>query len=201
MKETIVAIVYCSRYGHTKLMAERVQRGAAAVPGTKVLLMTAQEATNRLEELDKADAIVYGTPTYMGNIASEMKAFMEAGVGRWVSRAWHDKIAGGFTNSSNFSGDKLNTLNGLMVNAMQQGMIWVGLEQLPGANEPDSAKSVDGPGPNALNRNCGSLGPMASSFNVKAPDAPPAGDLQTAEDYGKRIAVIAAQFKRGKEGD
>ena len=59
----------------------------------------------------------------MGNMAAEMKRFLEAAVTKWFSQAWKDKIAGAFTNSSSFSGDKLNTLVGLVINAMQHGMI------------------------------------------------------------------------------
>ena len=186
MERIEIAIVYCSRYGHTRAVAEAVGRGAGKLADVKLYTT-----------VDAADAIVLGSPTYMGNMASEMKVFLEATVGRWVSRAWSDKIAGGFTNSSNFSGDKLNTLQGMMITCMQLGMIWVGLNTLPGENDPDAEKTVDGPSSACLNRNSASLGPMASSFNVHVPDAPPAGDIATAERYGERIATVTARFKHG----
>lgn len=195
MEKVKVAIVYCSRYGHTRAAAEAVERGAAKLADVK--LYTTVEAAEKMEELDAADAIILGTPTYMGNMASEMKVFLEATVGRWVSRAWADKIAGGFTNSSNFSGDKLNSLEGMMITCMQLGMIWVSLNILPGENDPDAEKTVNGPSPDCLNRNSASLGPMAASFNVRTPAAPPRGDIETAERYGERVATIAARFKRG----
>ena len=50
-----------------------------------------------------------------------MKKFIEAAAKKWFTLAWKDKIAGAFTNSSSFSGDKLNTLVGLFINAMQHG--------------------------------------------------------------------------------
>ena len=186
--------VYASRYGHTKLLAEHVASGAADVADTEVVIHTAEEAEKALAELDAADAIIFGTATYMGSAASEMKHFMEAAAGRWFSRAWCDKIAGGFTNSSNFSGDKLMTMQELVVFAMQMGMIWCGVTDLAGANEPESSKNVEGPTSRALNRNSGSLGVMASSFQVKAPGAPPIGDLETASRYGRRIAEITHRF-------
>lgn len=192
-KEVFVAVVYASRYGHTKILAEAVARGAEAA-GARVELIDTVAAAAKMAELDKADAIVFGTPTFMGNISSEMKIFMEKCVGRWVSRAWSDKIAGGFSCSSNFSGDKLNTMMGLTVFAMQLGMIWVGDNQLPGSNVPDESNTVEGPGSKAWNRNCAGIGPMASVFNVKAPDAPASGDVETAEAYGKRIADVTAKF-------
>lgn len=189
-----IAIIYASRYGHTKLLAEHVASGAASVDDTEVVLYTVEEAEKSLDQLDIADAIILGTATYMGSMASELKHFMEVAVGRWFKRTWCDKIAGGFTNSSNFSGDKLMTMQELVVFAMQMGMIWVGVNDLAGANEPDSANSVEGPSSMALNRNSASLGVMASSFQVNAPDAPPVGDLETAYRYGKRIAEITHRF-------
>ena len=67
-----------------------------------------------------------------------------------VYQAWKDKIAGAFTNSSNFSGDKMNTLFGLIVNAMQHGMIYVSLGMLPTANKPEYLQRIEGPGPRRL---------------------------------------------------
>lgn len=193
-----IAIVYHSNYGHTKLQAEAVRRGAGSVPGSEASLYTAEEATARLDELDGADAIVFGTATYMGNIAAGMKAFMEASVGKWFAAAWKDKIAGGFSNSASFSGDKLNTLQGLVVFAMQHGMIWVGTGMFPAASDPASLNSVAGPGPEVTNRAGSFIGPMAASFQVSPPDAPPTGDLATAEAYGRRVAEITIQFGKGR---
>jgi len=62
---TTVAIVYHSTYGHTKLQAEAVLRGARSVPDVTAKLYTAEEATAGLDELDAADAIILGCPTYM----------------------------------------------------------------------------------------------------------------------------------------
>jgi NAD(P)H dehydrogenase (quinone) len=193
-----VAIVYHSGYGHTKLQAEAVCRGAAAVKGVEVTLLTSEEAIGRLDDLDTADAILFGCPTYMGNVSAKMKEFLEAAAKKWFTQAWKDKIAGAFTNSSNFSGDKLNTLIGLVINAMQHGMIYVGTGMMPAANAPASMNSVQGPGPDASNRVGSFVGPMSASFQVQVPDAPSPGDLATAEAYGRRVAEIALQFVRGR---
>ena len=73
-----IAIVYASRYGHTKLLAEHVASGAASVDDSEVVLYTVEEAEKSLAQLDIADAIILGTATYMGSMASELKHFMEA---------------------------------------------------------------------------------------------------------------------------
>ncbi len=194
-----VAIVYHSTYGHTKLQAEAVLRGAQSVPDTATVIYTAEEATARLDELDSADAIIFGSPTYMGSLSAGIKTFIEAAAKKWFTQSWKNKVAGAFTNSSSFSGDKLSTLTSLMINAMQHGMIFVSLGMLPSANKPDDMKSITGPGPDAHNRVGSSVGAMAASFQVHPGDAPSKGDIETAEIYGRRVAEVTHQFARGKK--
>jgi len=194
----MIAIVYHSGFGHTKLQAQAVHRGAAAVAGDGAVLMTSDEAIARLDELDSADAIILGCPTYMGSMSAEMKKFIEVAAKKWFTLAWKDKIAGAFTNSSSFSGDKLNTLVGLVINAMQHGMIFVGLGMMPAANSPESMNTSQGPGPDVHNRVGSFIGPMSASFQVKPPEAPVKGDIETAEAYGRRVASITLQFLKGR---
>jgi len=193
-----LAIVYHSGFGHTKLQAEAVHWGAASVEGVEAILLTTQEAGAAIDSLDDADAILFGSPTYMGSMSSEMKKFLEVSASKWFTQAWKDKVAGAFTNSSSFSGDKLNTLVGLMITAMQQGMIFVSLGMLPAASDPDSMNRIEGPGPEVTNRIGSYIGPMAASFQVKPGDAPSSGDLATAEAYGARVATITQQLVRGR---
>ena len=193
-----IAIIYHSTYGHTKLQAEAVFRGAQSAPSIIAQHYTAEEAAARLDELDAADAIILGCPTYMGSMSAGMKIFIEAASKKWFTLAWKNKIAGAFTNSSSFSGDKLNTLVGLVINAMQHGMIFVGLGLMPSANKPEEMNRIEGPGPDANNRVGSFMGPMASSFQVNPPQAPSKGDVETAEIYGRRIAEITLQFVRGR---
>jgi len=194
-----IAIVYHSTYGHTKLQAEAVLRGAQGVPTITAQLYTVQEATARLDELDTADAIILGCPTYMGSMSAGMQAFLEVAAKKWFTLAWKNKIAGAFTNSSSFSGDKLNTLIGLVINAMQHGMIFVGLGMMPSANKPEDMQQIAGPGPEAHNRVGSFIGPMSASFQVNPPGTPVKGDLETAELYGRRVAELTLQFIRGKK--
>lgn len=191
-------VVYHSGFGHTKLQAEAVHRGAGSVPGVEATLLTTEQATQQLDDLDAADAILFGSPTYMGSMSADMKKFLEVAVKKWFTMAWKDKIAGAFTNSSNFSGDKLNTLIGFVINAMQHGMIYVGTGMMPAANDPEGTKTVEGPDSDAHNRVGSFIGPMSCSFQVKPPEAPAKGDLETAEIYGKRVATITMQFVKGR---
>jgi NAD(P)H dehydrogenase (quinone) len=134
----------------------------------------------------------------MGNMSADMKKFIEVAASKWFTLAWKDKIAGAFTNSSSFSGDKLNTLLGLVINAMQHGMIYVGTGMLPAANRPEDMHSIAGPSPEALNRVGSFTGAMAASFQVAPPSAPVQGDIQTAEAYGKRVAEITLRWTKAK---
>jgi len=93
-----------------------------------------------------------------------------------------------------FGCDKLNTLIGLVINAMQHGMIYVGTGMLPSANRPEDMQQITGPSPEALNRVGSFTGPMSASFQVTPPHAPVPGDIQTAEAYGKRIAEITRRW-------
>lgn len=193
-----IAIVYHTTYGHTQLQAEAVHRGAQSVSSTSAKLYTVEEATAQLDELDAADGIIFGCPTYMGNMSAGMKAFIETAAKKWFTLAWKDKVAGAFTNSSSFSGDKLNTLVGLVINAMQHGMIFVSLGIMPSANRPEDMNSINGPGPEAHNRVGSFVGPMSASFQVNPPGAPSKGDIETAEAYGRRVAEITNQLVKGR---
>ncbi|MEI7901591.1 MAG: flavodoxin family protein [bacterium] len=193
-----ITVVYHSIYGHTQLQAEAVVRGARRVQGVQAELMTVEEAASRLSDLDTSDAIIFGCPTYMGSMSAGMKTFLETAAQKWFSSAWKDKIAGAFTNSMSFSGDKLNTLIGLLINAMQHGMLFVGLGMKPSANKPEQMNTLAGPDPEAHNRVGSFIGPMSASFQVLPPESPGVGDIETAEAYGQRVAEITLQFVRGR---
>jgi NAD(P)H dehydrogenase (quinone) len=108
---TQVAIVYHSGYGHTAEQAKAVARGAQKVAGVDVVLLTSDEAQQQFDQLKAADAIIFGSPTYMGSASAQFKAFMDASSKAWFTQDWKDKIAAGFTNSGSQNGDKLSTLN------------------------------------------------------------------------------------------
>src|SRR5579859_4848071 len=103
-----VAIAYHSGYGHTAAVARAVADGAAQA-GAQVRLLNVEKLDeDGWEALDAADAIVFGTPTYMGGPSAPFKAFADATSKVWSDgQRWRDKPAAGFTVSSSMSGDKL----------------------------------------------------------------------------------------------
>jgi multimeric flavodoxin WrbA len=190
--EVVVAIVFHSGYGHTARQAEAVRRGVLRVPGASVLFLTSREAQARWDDLDRADAIVFGAPTYMGSVSGPFKEFMDSTSRVFVSGAWRDKIAAGFTNSASRSGDKEVTLLQFVVLAAQLGVHWVNLG-VPAGNNQSSGSEED------LNRLGFWLGAAAQSNADQGPDlVPPASDLQTAEQLGERVAKVAQQMARGR---
>jgi multimeric flavodoxin WrbA len=185
---TTVAIVYHSGYGHTQALAEAVAAGAQAVPGIKTSLVPTTEAEVREAELDGADAIVFGSPTYMGGISADFAKFKDWTSKKWQARAWQDKLAAGFTVSASWGGDKQNTLYQLLTLAQQQGMVWVGLGMAPGNNH--SKGSIED-----LNRTGASLGLMAQANADQGNEGIGASEFQTARSLGKRVAEAAVRWR------
>ena len=187
-----IAVVYHSGYGHTARQAEAVKNGAASVSGAHAALYSVTEIDEaKWTELEKADAIIFGAPTYMGSLSAPFKDFMDKSSKVWFSQGWKDKIAAGFTNSASQSGDKLNSLVQLMVFSQQHSMIWIGTGLLPGNNS--SQGSV-----NDLNRLGSSSGAMAQSNADQGADAMLASDLETASHLGARVAETTLQFVKGR---
>jgi multimeric flavodoxin WrbA len=178
------AVVYHSGYGHTKRIAEAVAEGAAAA-----LIAIDAEGNipeNEWETLNAADAVIFGSPTYMGGPSWQFKKFADASSKPWFGEKWKNKIFGGFTNSASINGDKLNTLQYFVLLAGQHGGLWVSLAMKP-ANVKASKRDD-------LNRMGSYIAPMAQSDADAAPDEMSVGDLETARLYGVRVAEIASRF-------
>jgi len=188
-----VAIAYHSGYGHTAKQAEAVARGAASIPGVTVDTVNVADLNDALwDRLERADAIIFGAPTYMGGPSGVFKTFADASAKVWYEDRWHDKIAAGFTNSGHMHGDKLNTLVYFAILAAQHGMHWVNLG-MKGGWDTSKGSSED------LNRIGAWLGAMAqSNKDEPAEIVPPSSDLQTAEALGRRVALVTQQWIRGK---
>lgn len=175
---TNVVVIYHSLFGHTKLMAENVAAGALA---QLIEIDENGDITGaEWDAMHAADAIIFGSPTYIGTVSWQFKKFIDHTSKEWFQRKWVDKIAGGFTISSSPSGDKLLTLQTMMIMASQLGMIWISQELL---------------NRNGHNRLGSYVGVMADCRSQDAPDKIPAGDLETAKLYGERVARLTAKFK------
>ena len=186
-----VSIIYFSGSGHTAKEAEAIHQGVVSVPGTTAHLIAIAgddivkgryQNNGVLTTLDASDAIIFGSPTYMGGPAAQFKAFADATGERWYRSAWRDKLAAGFTVSNGPSGDKLGTLQYFVTLAMQHGMIWVGL--------PDNPMNDRG-----INRLSSYSGVMAQAGNEPPDVAPNAADKLTGEILGRRVAEAATRWQ------
>ena len=121
MTTSSIAIVYHSGFGHTRVQAEAVHDGAAAVDGTIATSIAVDEVEAHWDVLDDADAIVFGSPTYMAGASAPYKAFLDATSPRYADQRWHDKLAAGFTNSAGLNGDKLATFSSSLCSRCSTG--------------------------------------------------------------------------------
>jgi NAD(P)H dehydrogenase (quinone) len=182
-----ICVVFHSATGHTAAQAHAVAKGAESA-GASVKLVPVEQANEFRDDLNGADGIIFGSPTFFGSLSGQFKIFLDSTSDVWLKQGWKDKIAAGFTNSSCHSGDKLNSLVQLVIFAAQHGMVWIGSDTPSGNNH--SGGSV-----NSLNRLGSWLGAMAqSNFDQGAELAPPLSDLRTAELLGERVARAAARW-------
>ncbi len=189
-----IAIVYHSGFGHTDVLARDVAQGVTDSGGVVNLLRIDGLQADFGEFFDRiadADAIIFGSPTYMGTVSAPMKAFMDASAKVYFTKAWKDKLGAAFTVSGSPSGDKLNTLTSLAIFAAQHGMLWIGTGQNPGNNDDESA-AIE-----VENRLGSFIGAMAQAANDSPDVTPKAGDRATARSLGRRVAQAAARWRAG----
>ncbi len=182
---TKVVVVYHSGYGHTQKQAEAIAKGANAE-------LVAIDAQGNLDDksweaLDAADAIVMGSPTYMGSVSWQFKKFADDSSRRWFTQAWKDKVFGGFTNSATMNGDKLATLQYLFTFAMQHSGIWVGTGLMPSNSKAAQRNDI-----NFVGSFSGAMMQTPSDAGV---DELFPGDLETARLFGERVSAITKQLR------
>jgi len=179
-----IVIVYHSGYGHTKKVAEAVAEAAAGN-------LIAIDAEGNLpdgswERLAAADAIVFGSPTYMGGVSWQFKKFADASSKPWFTLQWKDKLAAGFTNSATLNGDKFSSLQYMFTLSQQHGMFWVGT----GMQGPNAKRHTR----DDLNNLGGYSGLITATPSDASPDEMVPGDIATAKAFGQRVAAAAAKL-------
>ena len=179
-----IVIVYHSGYGHTHKIAEAVAEGS----GGSLLAIDAEGnlPAGGWNRLGSADAIIFGSPTYMGSVSWQFKKFADASSKVWATQGWKDKLGAAFTNSASVAGDKQTTLNTLFTLAQQHGMLWAGTGMMP-----SNAKAATRDDVNYLSSFAG----LATATPSDAtPEEMVPGDLRTAVLFGKRIRAAAERL-------
>lgn len=139
-----VLVLYYSMYGHMETMAHRVAEGAKSVPDTEVTVKRVPETMDaeafsaaggktdqvadiaKPEELADYDAIIFGTPTRFGNMAGQMRTFLDQTGGLWASGALAGKVASVFT-STGTGGGQEQTITSTWITLAHHGMVIVPL--------------------------------------------------------------------------
>ena len=179
-----ITIVYHSGYGHTRKVAEAVAEGSGAA-----LIAIDAEGNITVDDwasLAASDAIIFGSPTYMGGASWQFKKVADASSKIWLSLGWKDKLAAGFTNSASLNGDKGSTLNYFVTLSQQHAMLWAGTGMLPANSK--AATRAD------LNNLGASIGLMTATPSDASTDEMIAGDIATAKAFGERIKAVAARW-------
>lgn len=183
MKKSIV-IVFHSGFGHTQKIAEAVAEGSGA-------RLLAVDAAGNLpadgwDQLAAADAIVFGSPTYMGNVSWQFKKFADESSKVWGAQGWKDKLAAAFTNSASVNGDKQTALYTLFTLAQQHGMLWVGTGLMPSNGKTARRDDV-----NYLSSFAGLATATPSDAST---DEMVEGDIRTATLFGQRLRAAAERI-------
>lgn len=142
---TKVLVLYYSSYGHIETMAAAVAEGAAGVPGTEVTVKRVPELVSedvakgagiKLDqaadiadpnELADYDAIIFGTPTRFGNMAAQMRNFLDQTGGLWFTKALVGKVGSVFVSTASQHGGQETTITSFHTTLLHHGMVIVGL--------------------------------------------------------------------------
>jgi multimeric flavodoxin WrbA len=186
-----VAIAYHSGFGHTAVLAEAVAAGARDAGAHVTIIAVDRMAAEDWDVLDGADAIVFGSATYMGNVSAAFQTFAEQTGRRCLNGTWRDKVAAGFTNSGAKAGDKLHALSSLAVFAAQHHMHWVNLGLGAGWNSASGSEDD-------LNRLGFWLGAGAATDVDVDPDDVHPSDVRTCHHLGHRVATVTRQLNLGR---
>ncbi len=199
-----VFVVYYSMYGHIHRMAQAVAEGAKMVTGAEVLVrmvpetlsqevlekMGAVEARKamshipicRVEELETADAIIFGTPTRFGNMCGQMRQFLDATGGLWQKSSLVGKVGSVFTSSNTQHGGQESTILSFHITLLHQGLVVVGLPYaFQGQMRMDE---ITGGSPYGASTIAG----------VKGERMPSENELDAARYQGRHVATIASKL-------
>ncbi len=144
-----VLVLFYSTYGHIYRMAEAVADGAREVPGVDVVLKRVPEtlppdvieamgatgaqkafagvAVATVNDLVEADAVIFGTPTRFGNMAGQMRQFLDATGGLWAQGKLVGKVGSVFASSATQHGGQESTILSFHTTLLHHGMVIVGL--------------------------------------------------------------------------
>src|ERR1700732_1961035 len=197
-----VLVLYYSAYGHIEAMANAVAEGAREAGATVDIrrvpeLVPAEVAkashykldqaapVAKIDELANYDAIIVGTGTRFGRMASPMANFLDQAGGLWMKGALHGKVGGAFTSTATQHGGQETTLFSIITNLLHFGMVVVGLDY--GHAGQMTIDEITGGSPYGATTITGSDGSRLATAN----------ELHGARYQGRKIAETANKLHRG----
>lgn len=196
---TTVLVLYYSRHGATRKLAELIAQGVESVPGCDARLRTVPAVSTVAEavapdvpasgapyveaaDLDECHGLALGSPTRFGNMASAMKYFWDGTAPQWLSGALSGKPAGVFTSTGSMHGGQESTLLSMMIPLLHHGMMIVGLPY----THPELMNTSSGGTPYGASHWAGVNGNQPMSDDTRS----------LAIALGKRLAQTAKQLRR-----
>ncbi|WP_262692738.1 NAD(P)H:quinone oxidoreductase [Kordiimonas aestuarii] len=195
-----ILVLYYSGYGHTEVMANAVAEGARQFDGAEVAIKTVPElvpedvlkasgmkteASHPVadpNELGDYDALIIGAPTRFGNMAAQMRNFLDQTGGLWMKGALVGKVGSAFTSTASQHGGQETTLTSVHTTLLHHGMVIVGL---PYSFEGNAIMTeISGGTPYGASTIAGGDGSRMPSEN----------ELAGARYQGKHVAAIAAKL-------
>jgi NAD(P)H dehydrogenase (quinone) len=195
-----VLVLYYSMYGHLETMAEAVAEGARSVSGTEVTIKRVAETipaeqaaaygvkldqkapVAMVDELADYDAIIFGTPTRFGNMAGQMRTFLDQTGGLWMKGALVGKIGSVFASTGTQHGGQETTITSFHSTLLHQGMVIVGVPySCAGLTKMDE---ITGGTPYGATTMAGADGSRQPSQN----------ELDIARFQGQHVASLASKI-------
>jgi NAD(P)H dehydrogenase (quinone) len=197
MSNPYILVLYYSRHGHVKMLAEQIALGIESA-GLEARLRTVPpvstvcEATEQdipaegdlyctEEDLAHCSGLLLGSPTRFGNMAAPLKYFLDGTAGLWMNGSLVDKPAGVFTSTSSLHGGQETTLLSMMLPLLHQGMLYAGIPYA----EPALSKTTTG-------------GTPYGASHVEA-ESLSEDEIKICRAQGKRIAQLSTRLNHQSE--
>lgn len=195
-----ILVLYYSSYGHIEQMAQAIARGASSVSGIQVDIKrvpelmpeeVAKKAGVKLDqpaplatvdELPSYDAIIFGTPTRYGNMAAQMRNFLDQTGGLWAKGALNGKVGSVFASTATQHGGQESTILSFHTTLLHLGFVIVGLPY--SAQGQMRIDEITGGSPYGATTIAGSDGKRQPSQN----------EIELAEFQGRHVAQITAKL-------
>ena len=194
MSSPYILVLYYSRHGHVKMLAEQIALGVERAglearlrtvpPVSTVCEATAQDIPTEgdiycsEDDLAQCSGLLLGSPTRFGNMAAPLKYFIDGTAGLWMNGSLVDKPAGVFTSTSSLHGGQESTLLSMMLPLLHQGMVCAGVPYA----EPALSNSTTGGTP------YGASHVEAQSLSED--------EIKICRAQGKRIAQLSTKLNR-----